>query len=108
MSGGWRLPVAVVISALRALAAEPEPDGPSVCVPPCAATETCVGNACVAPGAHRPARPTTQTRPPESPATPDVAPTDAAPAVSAPGPKSAAPPAAPRGPELPLLEAAAP
>ena len=49
----------VLVAAGRALGADPDPSEPSVCVPPCASGEICVGSACVAPDLRprRPARP---------------------------------------------------
>src|SRR4051812_28356976 len=94
MRGRWWLAAPVLLCAARAVAADADPDGPSVCAPPCADGETCVGNACLAHGVRRPARPAAATRAPPEPE-PAPAPTTAPQAVPAPLPS---PPIAPRSP----------
>ena len=79
------LAAVVLAGAARAMAADPDPGAPSVCVPPCGSSEICVGQTCVAPD-RRPA-------PRARPAPPPVDPTPSAPPGSAPttGPQPSGP-----------------
>jgi hypothetical protein len=106
----------VLAAAGRALGADPDPSAPSVCAPPCASGEICVGSACVAPDLRprRPARPpdpapilpaappgsapTTGPQPDPGPAPPDPSAPPPAAAQAPPPPAYAPPPGYPSAP----------
>jgi hypothetical protein len=89
---------ALFVAAAPATAAEPDSEGPSVCVPPCEGDKICVGGACVDPSARPrtgparrpttppPAQPPPASPPPSGPASPPGQPTTAAPRPAAPAP----------------------